>query len=177
MYRVASACLALVFALCAQTGAASAGGGFQGPKASTARGGFASVASYHGRKWHRPVHRYHRRWRPASPLFLDRRHAYPVQVHVNQTVAPVTVLPAALAVPSVADLPAATGIREARPSEPAVYVLNESLRSESNLYGSRGRSLGPRIITLSDGENWASDAPVPFGAKIIHLAVPVGRPR
>lgn len=176
MFRFASACFALGFALCAQTEAATAGGGFSGPKVSAARSGFGPVASFQRRSWHRPFHRYHRRWKPTAPLFLDRRDTAPVVIQVNQTVAPVAALPAAFAVPSVAELPASTGIREARPAEPAVYVLNEARRRESSLSERGGRrSPGPRIITLSDeGGDQVDAGPGPFGAKIIHLTVPVG---
>jgi hypothetical protein len=98
-----------------------------------------------------------------------------VLIQVNQTVAPVAVLPAALAVPSVADLPATTGIREARAAEPAILVLNESQRSDTSLSRGGGRSPGPRIIALNDeGADWANEAPESFGARIIHLTVPVG---
>ena len=176
MFRFASACFALGFALFAQTDAATAGGGFSGPKVSGSKGGFAPVASFHRRSGDRPFHRFHRRWRPMAPLYLDRRYSAPTLVQVNQVVAPAAALPTAYAVPSFAELPVSTGIREARPAEPAVYVLNQNLRRESNLREREGRrSPGPRIITLSDdGSDEAGAASGPFGAKIIHLTVPVG---
>ncbi len=175
MFRLAWACFALGFALWAQSEAANARDGFSGPKATSSTRSFATLAARHGRSWHRPVHRYRRGWRPLTPLYLDRRHSSPVVVQVRQTVAPVAIVPAAFAIPSVADLPVSTGIREARPSEAAVYVLNEPRPVRPGSSGLRGRSTGPRIITLNDGnEDWSSDTPTPFGAKIIHLTVPVG---
>jgi hypothetical protein len=149
--------------------------GFPGHKAVSSGGGFASVTSKFGRSWHRPVHRYRRGWHPTVPLYLDRRHSSPVVVQVRQTVAPVTVIPATFAIPSVADLPVSTGIREARPSAAAVYVLNDAVQPRRESFEMRERSPGPRIITLADREEgWSSDAPTPIGARIIHLRVPVG---
>jgi hypothetical protein len=97
---------------------------------------------------------------------------------VNQVIGP-PVAPV-FAVPSVLDLPAMTGIREARPAEPVVYVLNEGEPARRERLGQRDRVLttgsvaGPRIVHRGE-EGWGADASSSSGARIIHLAVPVGR--
>jgi hypothetical protein len=84
------------------------------------------------------------------------------------------------AVPTVLDLPVTTGIREAKPAEPVVYVLNEGEPARRERLGRQDRVLttgsiaGPRIISRGE-EGWDVDASSPSGARIIHLAVPVGR--
>ena len=73
------------------------------------------------------------------------------------------------AVPSVLDLPVAMGIREARPDQPAVYVLNE----RAGRVG--GRPSGPKVVELNpDATGAIASEQQGSGARIIHLAVPVG---
>jgi len=76
-------------------------------------------------------------------------------------------------VPSVAPLPAVAGIRSPPASEPAFYVVNEPSPSQASFR----RVSGPRIVErVSNGEDsWASQpSEGSFGARIIHLTVPVG---
>jgi hypothetical protein len=120
--------------------------------------GFRTVRpGHHGWRGHRPF---------APSLYLDRE-APAVTFVVRQTV--VMAPPAFGAVPSVLDLPVAMGIREARPDQPAVYVLNERAAPVG------GRTRGPKIVELDpDATGAAASEQQGSGARIIHLAVPVG---
>ncbi len=71
--------------------------------------------------------------------------------------------------PTVLDLPVELGIREAKPAQPAVYVLNEPAGWTA---APVRLSAGPRIID-TDAVSTGSVEPA-FGARIIHLTVPVG---
>jgi hypothetical protein len=172
MSRRVSACL--VVGLFAWFGAApaSAADGFS-PVARVSKGGSFASLGFH-RPWHRPHRRVRHGWYPSVPLYLDRRGEDRVTVNIQQTIAPVTVLPAFPAIPSFDRLPVSTGIREPRPAEPAVYVLNDRLqpRLEPNRSGSRGS--GPRIITMPDRDDEPVERETAVGARIIHLTVPVG---
>jgi hypothetical protein len=101
------------------------------------------------------------------PLYLDRDDGPNVTVTVRQVFAP-TIAPVAFAVPSLRDLPASTGIRAARRIEPAVYVINDRPSS--------ARRSGPKILDTDGGDEKSEAGDTPFGARIIHLTVPVGRP-
>jgi hypothetical protein len=123
--------------------------------------GFATAGSAKT-GWHGP-HRARRHGVPA----LDRRGPE-VSVVVQQIVISP---PPPVGFPTVLDLPVELGIREAAPAQPAVYVVNERERHPTQT-GSIRLSTGPRIIDVSADK----DEPAPaFGAKIIHLTVPVGR--
>jgi hypothetical protein len=114
----------------------------------------------------RPGHHGWRGYRPFAPPYLAG-DAPAVTVVVRQTV--VTAPPAFAAVPSVLDLPVAMGIREARPDQPAVYVLNE----RAGRVG--GRPSGPKVVELNpDATGAIASEQQGSGARIIHLAVPVG---
>ena len=76
--------------------------------------------------------------------------------------------------PSVLDLPVQLGIREAKPEQPAVYVLNEG-ESRNIDKGPVRVSSGPKIIDVT--ADAVADPGPAFGAKIVHLAVPVGAAR
>jgi hypothetical protein len=143
---------------------------------ATARDGFG----HGGRSVFRPMSGFggwHRPWGPGRrhpfPGYLDGRGGS-VNVVIQQNF---VTAPAAPAVPTVLDLPVNAGIREALPAQPAVIVVNE--RSGARETGT-GRMLsgGPKIINTaatSDGRDQPPAAAPPFGARIVHLTVPVGR--
>ncbi len=120
------------------------------------RSGFAPVSGIGGHSWNGPRRGY-------RPRLGDHRARVAVVVQ-NVFVTPP---PAVFRQPTVLDLPVSLGIREAKPAQPAVYVLNEGGRNA--VQGIR-ISTGPRIIDV-DAESGEGSAPG-FGAKIIHLSVP-----
>jgi hypothetical protein len=73
--------------------------------------------------------------------------------------------------PSVLDLPVQLGIREAKPDQPVVYVLNEG-KSRNVYKGSVRVSAGPKIVDVTADQSRTRGRPL--GPKIVHLAVPVG---
>jgi hypothetical protein len=118
-------------------------------------------------------------WRGGG-VYLEGGSNNPViVVNVDRSAVPTQV---ALFVPSVANLPTLAGIRTPPAAEAAFYVLNEPQAPRSL---SR-QSAGPRIVQLdpaSDGgwksvlaksEPERSEPEHAFGARIIHLSVPVG---
>jgi hypothetical protein len=120
-------------------------------------------------------------WRGGG-VYLDDRSDNPViVVNVDRSAAPAQVAPAFF-VPSVANLPTLAGIRTPPAAEAAFYVLNEPQAPRSL---SR-QSAGPRIVQLdpASGGGWKSvlaksepersEPEHAFGARIIHLSVPVG---
>jgi hypothetical protein len=175
MFRLAAACLALGFVIVGAGAPAAARDGFKGPKSVRTAGAFSSLGAGIGRPWHRPFHRFRHGRRGGVPLFLDRRGRTPVIVQVNQIAPAAAAVPAFQAIPSVADLPVRTGIRETLPAEPALYVLNDGGTFRRQPLGLGVRSAGPRIISLSDeAETWTEETGPSSGARVIHLAVPVG---
>jgi hypothetical protein len=123
-----------------------------------------------GPRWHRPFKR-HRL--PHPPVFLEGRRPA-VTVVVQQTVVTAPALPV---VPSLLELPVNAGIREPRPVQPAVIVLNEG-PSRSAATAAVRRAGASRILKSVPGGNRAqpeaADAPA-VGAQIVYLSVPVGR--
>jgi hypothetical protein len=120
-------------------------------------------------------------WRGAG-VYLDDRSDNPViVVNVDRSAAPPQVAPAYF-VPSVANLPTLAGIRTPPAAEAAFYVLDEphAPRSLSR------QTAGPRIVqadpaseggwrsVLAKSEPERSEPEHAFGARIIHLSVPVG---
>jgi hypothetical protein len=103
---------------------------------------------------------------------LDNRYdAAPTVIAIDRPVAPGWV-PPSFFTPSVADLPAVAGIRHPPAAESAVYVLNEPQGPRTSMR----RLSGPQIVERPrEGESaWTSQPDAPFGARIIHLSVPVG---
>jgi hypothetical protein len=142
---------------------------------------FHHVTPPHHRHGFRPVHKHghhgfhkhqHHKFRhhfatPFWPYVATVGDSAPIIVQQN---APAPAL--IPGIPSVADLPAATGIRSAPAGSPTLYVLDgrQSLRSG-----------GAKIVTLdatgtkaaAGGEGQVEDTK--DGPRIIHLSVPVGR--
>lgn len=158
--------------------AALAGVALLGPPA-LARDGFGTRGSFgrpgisgghnHGSdgRWRAPHRPYGRGF---APLYLDDGYRRPGVV-IQQNF--ISGEPRAASRPGVSDVPVVLGIREAKPEQPAVYVVNETTGSVG---GSRPRAAGPRIIQLGpeDGAaDFASDETA-TGARIIQLSVPVG---
>lgn len=128
------------------------------------RSGFSHVDRGRAAGWHAP--RSHRRWIPA--LEADEPTVRVVIQQVFVTAPP----PGVLRAPTVLDLPVQVGIREVPAVQPAVIVVNDAERPETT--ASIGRqAAGPKIIDLTTPE--LAEARPAFGARIIHLAVPVGR--
>jgi hypothetical protein len=174
MSRRASACLVVGLLAWLGTAPGAAADGFT-PVSRVAEGGsFASLSFRQPRPWHRPHHRYRHGRYSSVPLYLDRRGYGQTPVIIQQTIAPVTVFPAYAAVPSFNHLPVSAGIRDARPAEPAVYVLNDRVQSRFDRNRSGSRGSGPRIITLPDPDDEIVERETAFGARIIHLTVPAG---
>ena len=79
-------------------------------------------------------------------------------------------------IPSVADLPAVTGIASQPAAEPAIYVVNGARRDTSAPARRSERSSGAKIITVGPSDAPSVPAEVSTGGpRIIHLEVPVGR--
>jgi hypothetical protein len=143
------------------------------PAAALERGGsrtgFSSAKGGWHSNWHSP-HKWrspHRR--PWLPVGLDQSDPR-VTVVIQQVFVEPPPPRTAFQLPTVLDLPVQVGIREAKPAEPAVYVLNEGEGRRVQTSSLR-LSSGPRIIDAADYR----EQPEPgFGAKIIHLTVPVG---
>jgi len=93
-----------------------------------------------------------------------------VNVVVQQNFVSVATPPA---VPTILDLPVSAGIREAKPGQPSVIVVNERTGASSAV-PLRLLSEGPRIIRIGSDQPEAPPSRG-FGARIVHLAVPVGR--
>jgi hypothetical protein len=127
--------------------------------------GVSSTARFHP---HGGWHHGHRGW-PVG-VYLDRGREAFVNLAVQQTFIAPQAAPAAFVVPSVADLPAVSGIRAAPVAEPARYVINEG---RPGLSGAQ-RFSGPRIMHVTANGSWEAQPDASFGAKIIHLTVPVG---
>ena len=107
---------------------------------------------------------------PFLSGYLDGGGFGGVNVIVSQSVVSVAAPPA---VPTILDLPVSAGIREAQPAQAAVIVVNER-SSASKAPPVRALSEGPKIITIGSDQVPAAPAPA-FGARVVHLAVPVGR--
>jgi hypothetical protein len=105
--------------------------------------------------------------RAGVPLFVDRGDSGGVVVIVQQSVGAPAVPADLFSVSSVSDLPVRLGIREPRPSEAAIYVLNEAGGSAA-----RRETAGARIVDASRVET--TGAVEGRGARIIHLTVPAG---
>jgi hypothetical protein len=142
------------------------------------RSGFPSAKGSRHAKWHSP-HKWHSpgKWhsphrRPLLPVGLDRSDPL-VTVVIQQVFVEPPPPTAAFQLPTVLDLPVQLGIREAKPAEPAVYVLNEGEGRRIQTSSLR-LTAGPKIVDAADNR----EQPEPgFGAKIIHLTVPVGGSR
>ena len=169
MCRVTAALLigsvALGFVLPAQ--AFDRGGFRSGISKGAFRGGFSAV----NRTGFPKFHGFRRHFGFGAPAILDDDGDSGVTVVLQQVFMAPPPSRSGFQPPSVLDLPVQLGIREAKPEQPAVYVLNEG-ESRSIYKGAVRVSAGPRIIDVTaDG----SPDPGPgFGAKIVHLAVPVG---
>jgi hypothetical protein len=114
-------------------------------------------------------------WRGGAAYLDDDYGSGPTVIVIGGSGAPGP-LPSPYYVPSVASLPAVAGIRTPPSSEPAFYVVNEPNPSQASFR----RVSGPRIVErVANGEgNWASEpSEESFGARIIHLTVPVGAGR
>jgi hypothetical protein len=100
---------------------------------------------------------------------------YPSSVTIIQQGEPSTTLTTGT-IPSVADLPAVTGIVSQPAAEPTVYVVNGARREAPALSRRGERSGGAKILTVdpSDAPNVAAEVST-SGPRIIHLDVPVGR--
>jgi hypothetical protein len=191
--------------LAVSTGIAAAEG-FSGPKvaagagtafaaAGGSGGGFSSRGFRGKHSWGRTSrwgrHGFgHGRFRHTRfPVLLGNGWGYPwgnpwgygsmPSIQVQQINAPAAA--PVYGIPSVAALPAVAGIRDARPAQPAVYVINEGPgggRFDSRTTGSisgTARPSGPKIIELpAEGEDWSAVSEPSGGARIIHLTVPVG---
>ena len=168
MCRVTAALLigsvALGFVLPAQ--AFDRGGFRSGISKGAFRGGFSAV----NRTGFPKFHGFRRHFGFGAPAILDDDGDNGATVVLQQVfMAPPP--PQRFQPPSVLDLPVQLGIREAKPDQPAVYVLNEG-KSRNVYKGSVRVSAGPKIVDVT-----ADAVPDPgraFGAKIVHLAVPVG---
>ena len=142
-----------------------------GLRSGFSKGGFRSGFSTVGRAGVPKFHGFRRHLGFGAPAILDDDNDSGVTVVLQQ----VFMAPAPpryrFQSPSVLDLPVQLGIREAKPDQPAVYVLNEG--ESRNVYKGAVRvSAGPKIVDVT-----ADAVPDPgpaFGAKIVHLAVPVG---
>jgi hypothetical protein len=102
--------------------------------------------------------------------------SYPSNVTIVEQGAPAAPVTTG-AIPSLADLPVTTGIRNDRPAEPAIYVINPTRRDTTGSIRRGGeRSGGAKILTVdpSDAPNVPADVST-GGPRIIHLEVPVGR--
>ena len=118
-------------------------------------------------------------------VFLDDDYGRGVNVNVLQNVAPAAPSgPAPFYVPSVNELPAVAGIRDVRPTQPAIYVLNEGRDGGKPATSSlRQPSPGPRILEVNPDGDWVTTTgsiaqpEASGGARIIHLTVPVGSGR
>lgn len=133
------------------------------------RSGFSTVRGVGGLKFH-GLRRRHRFGVPAI-LDYDEPGVTVVLQHVFITSPPPRYQ---FQPPSVLDLPVQVGIREAKPDQPAVYALNDG-ESQGAQEGALRLSAGPKIIeTTPEG---LSDPGPAFGAKIVHLAVPVAAAR
>ncbi len=154
--RLAVLCAGTLSAVLAMPAAASEG--FARPGVSR---GFATHSA---NGWHPRPHR--RLW---APVALDRSSPN-VTVVIQQVFAPPPRM--TFLAPTVLDLPVELGIREAKPAQPAVYVLNEGVRRDA---APVRLSAGPRIVS-KDAFGSGADEPA-FGARIIQLAVPVGAGR
>lgn len=130
--------------------------------------GFRGVA-FHGKPggFGQSLHHGPRRgWIPA----LQGGSGTRVTVVVQQVFVPPPQPRLVSSLPSVLDLPVEVGIREAKPDRPAFYVLNEASAAPVRRLAS-----GARIIELDEPVTTGSTEAPAFGAKIIHLSVPVGR--
>jgi hypothetical protein len=182
----------VLVAIC--SGSASAGDGFRLAGHSGMRGG-AGIGPGLGRPgFGRPGlgHRVHgfghvlgrgwagRGWRGGA-VYLDDDYGYgngigygPTTIVIDRSVATRSASP--YSVPSVTDVPSVAGIRQPPSAESAFYVVNEPHASQASMR----RVSGPRIVErIADAEGgWASQrSEESFGARIIHLTVPVGAGR
>jgi hypothetical protein len=154
---------------------------------AVARDGFRAVPGFRGVAPRAPRFvgrrlRDFRRIRSAVPLFLDGGAQTGVTVIVQQNFGGPAPAQAAFADPGIFDLPVSLGIREAPPAQAAVYVLNENggIRRET-VAQRRQATFGAKVIEVPTGDGVA-DVDASFslaadhtsGARIIHLAVPVG---
>jgi hypothetical protein len=135
------------------------------------------------RHWHGPG-RHHRGERGWPGVYLDRRWDNGgVNVTVRQTIAPAPPSYAPFLVPSINELPALAGIREVRPSQPAIYVVDDAGNSVRPVTSGLRRSSGPRILEAGPDGDWVTttgsvgESERNSGPRIIHLAVPVGSNR
>jgi hypothetical protein len=102
--------------------------------------------------------------------------SYPSNVTIVEQGAPAAPLTTGT-IPSVADLPAVTGIRSDPPAEPAIYVINGTGRDTSgSIRRGSARSGAAKILTVDPRDAPSVPADVSTGGpRIIHLDVPVGR--
>ncbi|HEY7385253.1 MAG TPA: hypothetical protein VH743_16445 [Beijerinckiaceae bacterium] len=97
---------------------------------------------------------------PSSVTIVQQGDAYPVTTGT---------------IPSVADLPAVTGIASQPSAEPAIYVVNGA-RRDMPAPARRSERPGAKILTVDPSDAPSVPADVSSGgARIIHLDVPVGR--
>jgi hypothetical protein len=146
------------------------------------------------RRWHGP-RRHHGFVRGWGGVYLDRGWDNGgVNVSIQQNIAPGSggYGYAPFAVPSVSELPAVAGIREVRPSQPAIYVVNDGRGGEApatsglrrpsvpSLTTGLNRASGPRILEVTPDGDWVTttgsvaQSEQGSGPRIIHLTVPVG---
>jgi hypothetical protein len=140
--------------------------------------------------------RHHGFARGFGGVFLDRGWDNGgVNVSIQQNIAPGSGGYVPFSVPSVGELPAVAGIREVRPSQPAIYVVNDGrgggapatsgLRRPSVASQGSGphRLSGPRILEVTPDGDWVATTgsiaqpEQGSGPRIIHLDVPVGSNR
>ena len=98
---------------------------------------------------------------------------YPSSVTIVQQSEPQTFTTGTI--PSVADLPAVTGIASQPTAEPAIYVVNGA-RRDTSAPARRSERSGARILTVDPSDAPSVPAEVSSGGpRIIYLDVPVGR--
>jgi hypothetical protein len=151
---------------------------------SVSRGG--SFGRWHGPRRHLGFLRRHGFVRGFGGVFLDDGwNNGGVNVSIQQNIAPGSGGYVPFAVPSVGELPAVAGIRDVRPSEPAIYVVNGGRGGMPATSGLRRsfvttQSSGPRILEVTPDGDWVAttgsigQSEQGSGPRIIHLDVPVG---
>jgi hypothetical protein len=159
--------------------------------------GFHSVSRGDSfRRWHGPrrhhgfVGGHHRFFRGWGGVYLDRGWDNGgVNVSIQQNIAPGSGGSAPFYVPSVSELPAVAGIREVRPTQPAIYVVNDGRGGGAPATSGLRRpsvtsqASGPRILEVTPDGDWVTttgsigQAEQGSGPRIIHLTVPVGSDR
>ena len=173
MRRYVCACIALgslaFFGLGDSASALDRPGGFSRP--SGVRAGFRHARVAPGVFPRRFAHRPFRGG--GIPLYLDNDYGSDgVNVVIQQNFGSAGAVASPYSIPSFSQLPVSAGIREARPSTAAVYVINATDRSVAESRNGAPRSSGAKVLSLQQDEA-ADEIEPPFGAKIIHLTVPV----